>query len=261
MKKQIERCLNTTWVGKNIIYEECIDSTNAYAKLLGKKNGINGTVVIADRQTAGRGRRGRNWISPDGNCYFSLLLRPIIRMEHTSRLTLVAALATANAVRGVTELDTQIKWPNDVVVNGKKICGILTESSMGVGGVEYVVIGIGINANQRVFDSEIEAMATSIWKEKGMEYNRAELISGFLNKFEGYYEAFVQTEDLSMLMKEYNSILVNRGKEVRILDENERICTALGINEAGELLVCDKEDNVDAILAGEVSVRGLYGYV
>ncbi len=261
MKEEINSYLDTNCLGNNIIYMECVDSTNEHAKMIGKNGGVNGTIVIAERQTNGRGRRGRSWSSPEGNCYFSILLRPKIQTEYASRLTLVAALAVAKAVRRITGLKTQIKWPNDVIVNSKKICGILTESSTGYDGLEYVVIGIGINVNQRMFDAEIETMATSIFQEKHEECNRAELIACFVNCFEEYYEDFVQTQELSFLLDEYNNLLINKGKEIRILDENESIYLAGGINEAGELIIYDKYNNMKTVLAGEVSVRGLYEYV
>ena len=161
MKRRLEQYLKTSWLGKNIVYEEVMESTNTYAKMLGEENVMNDAVVIAKRQTAGRGRRGRNWISPEGNCYISLLLKPSIKTEHASRLTLVTAIALAETIKNVSGLETQIKWPNDVVIAGKKICGILTESSTDVNDLKYVVIGIGINANQSKFDQEIEANGTS----------------------------------------------------------------------------------------------------
>lgn len=261
MTERIKQYLRTAWLGNNIIYEESMDSTNTRAKMLGKENVMNGTIVVTDRQTAGRGRRGRDWVSPSGNCYFSLLLRPSIHTENASRITLVAALALAEAISGVSGLDVQIKWPNDVVVNGKKLCGILTESSADVNGLKYVVVGVGINVNQEMFDRSIEDMATSIALQTGRMTDCAQLIGEFLNCFEKLYDLFLKTEDLSALMESYNCLLVNCNKEVRIIDQSERIAIALGINELGELLVRDANGNVDTILSGEVSVRGLYGYV
>lgn len=261
MKERVEEHLQTRWLGKNIIYKDEIDSTNLCAKKLGEENVMNGTVVIAEKQTAGRGRRGRKWVSPEGNCYFSILLRPRIRVEHASRLTLVAALALAEAIMEVSGLQVQIKWPNDVVINGKKLCGILTESSFCDNGLKYVVIGIGINVNQEVFAEEIQEMATSIIREKGELTDCACLIGAFLNYFEHLEEQFVCTEDLSGMQERYNELLVNRNREVRILDEEEWVGVALGINEKGELLVHNSQGDTKAVFAGEISVRGIYGYV
>lgn len=261
MTERIRQCLHTSWLGNNIIYEAFMDSTNLRAKALGKENVTDGTIVVTEQQTAGRGRRGRDWVSPQGNCYFSLLLRPSIRTENASRITLVAALALAEMITNMSGLYVQIKWPNDIVVNGKKLCGILTESSIDGDGLEYVVVGIGINVNQETFDVSIEDMATSIALQTGRATDCARIIGEFLNCFEQLYEQFVQTEDLSALMERYNDLLVSRNQEVRIIDQNERVTVALGINESGELLVRDADGNVESILSGEVSVRGLYGYV
>lgn len=261
MKERIKECLQTKWLGKNIIYEERIDSTNLLAKKIGEENVMSGTVVVAEQQTAGRGRRGRAWVSPEGNCYFSVLLRPQIHVEHASRLTLVAALALAEAIMGVSSIQVQIKWPNDIVVNGRKLCGILTESSLDGNGLKYVVIGVGINVNQQEFDIAISDIATSIFAENGQLTDCACLIAAFLNCFECYFEQFVMTEDLLGLQERYNELLVNCNREVRILDVEEWSGVALGINEKGELLVRNHMGEVKTVLAGEISVRGIYGYV
>ncbi|MBQ4058494.1 MAG: biotin--[Lachnospiraceae bacterium] len=261
MIEQIKKYTKTKWLGTNIIYEELMDSTNTRAKMVGGENVMKQAVVVAKRQTAGRGRRGRNWISPEGNCYFSILIKPDIQVENAPVITLVAALALTQAIKNVTELDTQIKWPNDVVVNGKKLCGILTESSVGNDGLEYVVIGIGINANQKRFDLELESMATSIILQTNQMVDCAHMIGEFLNCFENTFEVFLDKEDMTDLMDRYNSLLVNRNREVRIIDRGERIGTAIGINEKGELLVCGADGDVETVVSGEVSVRGLYGYV
>jgi len=261
MEKEIKQLLRTKWMGHNVIYKECVDSTNIQAKQLGEAGVLEGTVVVARRQTAGKGRRGRNWMSPEGNCYFSILLRPDIHAERASRLTLVVALALSKAIRDVTGLDIQIKWPNDVVVAGKKLCGILTESSIDVDGLQYVVVGIGVNANQLMFDEELRDIATSVRLQLGEEIDCCELIAGCMNHFEDLYEVFLQTQDLTCLMEEYNRLLVNQNQKVRIIDKEERIGVALGINEMGELQVKMSDGVVENVISGEVSVRGVYGYV
>lgn len=261
MIETIKRYLKTNWLGSYIIYEDTMDSTNTRAKVLGEENVMNGAVVVTKKQTAGRGRRGRNWISPEGNCYFSILLKPDMQVENASMITLVAALALAQAIENVTKLVVQIKWPNDVVVDGKKLCGILTESRVDANGLKYVVVGVGVNANQKEFDTEIESMATSLTIQSGRDVDCAKIISEFLNCFENVFDSFLQTEDMSMLMEQYNLLLVNRNREVRIIDRNERIGTAIGINEKGELLVKSADGQPETVISGEVSVRGLYGYV
>lgn len=255
--------LHTQWLGRRIVYEDEMDSTNIQAKRLGEENAAEGTVVITEHQTAGRGRRGKGWISPVGvNCYFSVLLRPDVLMERASMITLVAALSLAKAVSKTAGLDTMIKWPNDVVANGKKICGILTESSTDMEYINYAVVGVGVNLNQTEFPDEIKDMATSIFLETGNKVNRAELLAAFLNTYERYYEIFLETEDLSRLADEYNFLLVNRDREVKLVEKDqERIYTAVGIDKLGRLVVEDKAGRRETVISGEVSVRGLYGYV
>ncbi len=261
MVEAIKQHLQTKWLGRNIIFEECMDSTNIRTKELGEKNVINGTVVVARRQTAGRGRRGRNWFSPEGNCYFSVLLRPDIQAVNASQITLVVAMALVKTIEKISGLNPQIKWPNDIVLDGKKLCGILTESSVGEDGLKYVVVGVGVNANQTDFDDEIKSMATSLVMQNGQAVDCSQLIGTFLNCFEVLLEKFLKTQDMSVLMEDYNKLLVNRDKEVRLLGERESVGVAIGINEKGELLVQMEDKTIQSVVSGEVSVRGLYGYV
>lgn len=259
---RIREYLRTKWLGNTIFYEQEMDSTNIQAKRLGEHNAVNGTVVVTECQTAGRGRRGKTWVSPTGNCYFSILLRPEVLVDRASIITLVSAMALAKTIKQVTALDTMIKWPNDVIANGKKLCGILTESSTDLEYINYAVVGIGINTNQVDFPEEIKEIASSIRIETGKKVNRAELLGNFLNIFETYYEIFLETEDLTKLSEEYNNLLVNRGKEVKIIEkEQERVLTAIGIDRRGGLIVEDRNGLQETIISGEVSVRGLYGYV
>ena len=258
----IREHLHTKWMAGNIVYLPETDSSNIQAKRLGESGAENGTVVVTDKQTAGRGRRGRGWISPSGNCYFSILLYPDVRVERASMITLVAAMAVAKAVREAEGLETMIKWPNDVVVNGKKICGILTESSTDLEYIQYVVVGIGINCNQTEFDNEIIKMATSIRLETKKEVDRAKLLAKFFDCFEKYYDIFMKTEDLSELSAAYNELLINKGREVKIIEKDtERVLKAVGINSKGGLIVENMDGSQETIISGEVSVRGLYGYV
>lgn len=253
---------NTKWVGKELIYLDSVDSTNNKIKELAELGYENGTLVVADKQTAGRGRRGRVWESPEGtSIYMSLLLRPEINPNHASMLTLVAALAVSEAVTELTGEQVKIKWPNDIVMNGKKICGILTEMSVQPDGGFYIIIGIGINVLADNFPEEISQIATSIFLQTGEEINRADLVECVWERFEAYYEAFLEKEDLTQLMDAYNAKLANLGQQVKVLDPAgayEGI--AEGITEKGELIV-DTQEERKLISSGEVSVRGIYGYV
>lgn len=260
-EKHIREHLHTKWLAEEIVYLPETDSSNIQAKRLGENGGRNGTVVVTDRQTAGRGRRGKSWISPEGNCYFSMLLHPDVRVDRASMITLIAAMAVAKAVHEVEGIEAMIKWPNDVVVNGKKICGILTESSTDLEYIEYVVVGIGINCNQKEFDEEISGMASSISLETGHDVERAKLLARFFECFEAYYDTFMETEDLSKLSDIYNEMLINRGRDVKIIDKDtERVLKAVGINDMGGLIVESDKGEQEVIISGEVSVRGLYGY-
>ncbi len=261
----IESFIETKWAAKNLIFKKETGSTNIDAKLLGEAGAPSGTLVVADRQTAGLGRRGRAWVSEEGeNIYMSIMLRPDCLPEKASMLTLVMALA---ALEAVNELKAKtsgalIKWPNDIVMNGKKVCGILTEMSAELDGIHYVVIGIGINSNQTQFDDGIADRATSIFNETGKKVNRAKLIGRTMHYFEKYYAEFEKSRDMSALMERYNSFLVNMDERVRVLDpKGEYEGTARGINDKGELIVDRADGNREYVYAGEVSVRGVYGYV
>ena len=256
-------CLETEWAGGRIVYFDATDSTNVQAKRLAEAHAPHGTLVVSDRQDGGKGRRGRSWASPSGvGIWMSLILRPEIAPSSASMLTLAAALAVREGIQEETGLSPLIKWPNDLVLNGKKICGILTEMSTELMEIQYVITGIGINVNQREFPPEIRDTATSLSLEAGRSFRRSSLIAAILKAFEKDYEAFLKTGDLSLLLEEYNACLVNRGKEVCILDPSgEYRAVAEGIDESGSLLVTLPDGTRREIISGEVSVRGIYGYV
>ena len=174
---ELKSRIHNGWAGNSIYYYEETGSTNMDAKLLAEEGAMHGTVVVADKQNAGRGRRGKGWQSPAGkDIYFTILLKPDFSSEHMSGLTLVMALAVAQAVSAMCEVEAGIKWPNDIVVNGKKICGILTEMSIEHDYVKYIVIGVGINVNMGELPEEIRESATSLFLESGREITRAELL-------------------------------------------------------------------------------------
>lgn len=239
---------------------ETIDSTNKKAKELAVEGAAHGTLITADAQNAGIGRRGRSWSSEkNAGIYMSMLLRPEIGADKASMLTLVAALAVGRVL--VKLCQPAIKWPNDIVLNKKKICGILTEMSLNGTEIDYVVIGIGINVNNKDFPEEICQTASSLFLELGKEIDREMLITEVWKQFAVYYEQFLQTEDLSRLQEEYEHILVNKEEKVKVLDPlGEYIGIAKGITNIGELIV-DTGGELRYVSGGEVSVRGIYGYV
>ena len=208
---ELHSVLDTKWAGKNVVYYDEIDSTNNRAKEAGDNGAAHGTLFVADMQVAGKGRRGRVWKSPSGSSiYMTILLYPDIPPVKAPQLTLLMAIAVAEGIQEVTGLETKIKWPNDIVVNGRKICGILTEMSTEIDYINHVVIGAGINVNQDTFSDDIKATASSLKLELGKSVKRSELIAAVMKSFEKCYEIFIETEDLSGLQELYNSMLVNR---------------------------------------------------
>ena len=263
--------MQTKYIGRTVHYYDCIDSTN----IRGGELAAHGHLVVADTQTAGKGRRGRSWESPAGkNIYFSLVLKPDFAPDKAPMLTLVMAMAVLRALESAEDRIgisisqkigngcLGIKWPNDIVLNGKKVCGILTEMSLQQNRIGHVVIGVGINVNKQDFPEELVDKATSLDAECGQEFSRSVILQEILRIFEEEYEVFLQTEDLSGILERYNDALVNRGREVRVLDpQGEYTGIAEGINRMGELMVALPDGQLSNVYAGEVSVRGIYGYV
>lgn len=261
-KNEIESGLDTKWAGRKLYYFDETGSTNDDVKRFAEEGDPHGTLVVADKQNAGRGRRGRTWVSEKGdNVYFSIALKPDMSPNNASMLTLVMALAVTKAIREETELEALIKWPNDIVVNHKKVCGMLTEMTMELDYIHEVVIGVGININQTSFPEEIQQNASSLYVEGGKKIMRSALLQKVMRFFEQYYEQFMETQDLSKLIPEYNQLLVNLDTGVKVLDpKGEYEGVARGVDEQGQLLV-EKDGEIIKVYAGEVSVRGFYGYV
>ncbi|SKC04348.1 BirA family transcriptional regulator, biotin operon repressor / biotin-[acetyl-CoA-carboxylase] ligase [Lachnospiraceae bacterium] len=257
--------LRTKWLGAGdrLIYKKETGSTNEDIKQNAEKGAPEGLMIVADTQTAGKGRRGRSWQTPSGvNIAMSYLMRPDFVPDLAPMMTLVVALAAAEGINKATGLETGIKWPNDIVINGKKLVGILTEMSIEPDFINYVVIGTGINVNQEDFPEEIKATATSLMLETGSRVSRSAVVGAVTTAFEKYYEIFRKNDDLSELVEEYDRLCVNVNNKVRVLDpKGEWNGTASGINARGELLVTREDGTETAVYAGEVSVRGVYGYV
>ena len=253
--------IHTKWAGKTVHFAREIDSTNLWIKRLAKEGAPEGTLALAEFQSAGRGRLGRSWEVPEGtSVMMSILLRPKFEPQYAPTLTLVMGMAVAKAVKSLG-FDVSIKWPNDVVVSHKKICGILTEMGVRDGKIDYAVIGVGINVNIKEFPEEMVDKATSLYLESGREFDRSQIPGLVMEAFEKYYEKFAATCDLSGLKEEYESILANYNQPVRVLAKEPYEGVARGITDGGELLVEKTDGTIVAVSAGEVSVRGLYSYV
>lgn len=236
-----------------------VDSTNNYLKTLGASGAPHGTVAIAETQTGGRGRMGRRFVSPPGSGVFlSVLLRPSCPPQALMTLTAQAAVATRRAIRAVTGAETGIKWVNDLVLNGKKLCGILTELSIEAesGLVSYAVVGIGVNCNldASAYPPELRGIVGSLRSETGTRVDRNALAAAMVRELSALPELDWRAE--------YQSACVNLGKDVQILAPGQppRIGKALDVGPDAALLV-QTEAGIEAIQSGEVSVRGMYGYV
>ena len=253
--------IHTKWAGKTVHFARETDSTNLWIKRLAKEGASEGTLALAEFQSAGRGRLGRSWEVPEGtSVMMSILLRPKFEPQYAPTLTLVMGMAVAKAVKSLG-FDVSIKWPNDVVVSHKKICGILTEMGVRDGKIDYAVIGVGINVNIKEFPEEMADKATSLYLESGKEFDRSQIPGLVMEAFEEYYEKFAATCDLSGLKEEYESILANYNQPVRVLAKEPYEGVARGITDGGELLVEKTDGTIATVSAGEVSVRGLYSYV
>ena len=262
-KQEIVGLLQSKWAGREVVFFEETGSTNVEAKLLADQGAVHGTLVAADSQSGGKGRRGRSWHSPKGSAIaMSLILKPELEPEKASMLTLIQAMAVIKALEDVCRINPQIKWPNDILVNEKKVCGILTEMNLDNAKISSIIIGCGINVNQDDFPEDIAEIATSLKLETGESFRRVELIASICRYFETYFEQFMDMKDLSGIIEEYNAHLISRGRIVKVLDpKDEFMGEAVGINTLGELLVKRADGKIVNVYAGEVSVRGIYGYV
>lgn len=262
LPKEIEVLISNNTIGKEIVYFDSIDSTNSYAKKEANKL-KDGTVILSEEQLLGRGRRGRNWTSPKGTgIWMSLVLKPNIPPTEGVKMTQIAAAAVCKSIRELTGLNALIKWPNDIVINGKKICGILTEMAGELNEVNYIVVGIGINVNTDGFSSELKEKATSLFIEGGRKIDRRELVVNILKNFEVLYNIYIKDLDLNetlAIVKNYSAIL---GKEIKIIQGNlEKKVRAIDINDEGLLLVQMDDGSEQLISSGEVSIRGKNGYI
>lgn len=266
---EIESLLSDDSFCERVECHDIIDSTNFRAKQLAEQGEPEGTLVVADEQTAGRGRRGRGWSAPSGvGIYMTYVLRPELPPAQVPGITLLTALAMCRAIHQICGVQAEIKWPNDVIMDGKKICGILTEMSSEVQFVHYAVTGIGVNANMQEFPEEIQQTATSIYLQTGKRVDRPKLTAAFADLFGVYYRRYVQDGDLSAFVEEYNQVLANRDREVRVFHgmvedaapETISQGIARGIDKDGSLRV-EIDGEIQTIRSGEVSVRGVYGYV
>ncbi|MBU1036075.1 biotin--[acetyl-CoA-carboxylase] ligase [bacterium] len=255
--QEIQRGLSTNYIGKEIFYFPELKSTNIMAKekALHRAGGIDeGTLIIAERQSAGKGRLGREWFSPVGGIWLSIILYPKLSPSYISRITLMTAVAVVKAIKICTQIESQIKWPNDILINEKKVCGILTEMSAELDIINWVVVGIGINVNidHRDFPEDIQENTISLKEILGKEVLRVKLVQTFLQGFEKYYESLKRRE-FSSILKEWKLYSHTLGKKIKV-DMGERIITgeAMDINESGALILKKEDGQLVELISGTI---------
>jgi BirA family biotin operon repressor/biotin-[acetyl-CoA-carboxylase] ligase len=244
--------LNTRFIGQKTLYYPSLTSTMDIARQQVARKAPEGTAVIADRQTTGRGRLKRNWVSPKGNIAVSIILYPARAYLHS--LTILASLAVFHSIETTTGLKCQLKWPNDVLIKGKKVCGILLESQSKTDNVDYATIGIGINVNMRLGDyPEIASIATSLAAELGKEVSRLTLIRNLFVETERLY---LKLQSGESLLPEWQEHLITLGKNVRVRSgEDVFEGIAESVAEDGSLLLRCPDGCLMKFMAGDVTLR------
>ena len=244
--------LETRFIGQRVIYYPSLTSTMEVAKREAKRGVAEGTVVIADVQTAGKGRIKRIWLSPSGNIALSIILYPSV--AYLSSLVMLASLAVIYSIETVTGLKLQLKWPNDVLINGKKVCGILIESDVSGNKVDYAIIGIGINVNLRPADfPELSLIITSLFNELGREVSRLAIIRHLLVEVERLYLALLSGESI---YEQWRDRLVTLGRRVQVRwGKTVYEGIAESIAKDGSLLLRCPDGSLTRVVAGDVTLH------
>lgn len=246
-------------IGKKIHYLKEVDSTNSYAWKLAGNGSEEGEVVVAESQNRGRGRNKHVWQSPpECNIYTSIILRPSIKPSLAPQLTLMAGVAVAELLTQYCPDTVSLKWPNDVLIGGKKICGILTEMSVKHGAVDFVVVGIGININIKKtdLDEDYRHKATSLIEETARQVSRSSFASALFRTFETWYTSYI-SEGFIVIKDRWTAFSGIIGREIAVSDGDKvRRGTVLGINDCGELVVIDTNKKTHQIVSGDVEIIG-----
>ncbi|UCE44245.1 MAG: biotin--[acetyl-CoA-carboxylase] ligase [Candidatus Bathyarchaeota archaeon] len=252
--EKIKKGLKTEFIGQRIHHFTEVTSTNDVAKKLASNGVEEGTVVISETQTLGRGRLSRRWASPQGGIWFSTVLRPQVKPKDASKLTLAAAVAAAQTIKEMFGLDAEIKWPNDVLVSGKKICGILTETSTKGETVDSAVVGIGINANTSpdAFPESLRNSLTSLKSELCEEIDRGDFLRALLEKIEYYYRFFAE-EKFDLILQEWRKLASFLGQYVEVISFDEKIMgRAVDVDQNGALIVKLEDGSERKVTTGDV---------
>jgi len=255
---EVKPLLTTKWMGKTIHYCHSIDSTNSKAYQLAIQDAEEGEVVIAELQVKGRGRLGRYWFSPAFlNLYLSVILRPQIPPHQASLITLMAAVATANAIEKYSGLLPLIKWPNDILIRDRKVAGLLNEIHSEMDRIHFVILGIGVNLNMdgKMFSKEIRGVATSLKREMGQTISRKAFLQSLLEELESWYEIFLK-EGGAPVLKAWRDRAKIEGKRVRVTSFGETLSgVAVDIDSDGAMILETKDGKRKRIVAGDVEYR------
>ena len=255
--EKIKNGLETSFMGQKIFYFEEAASTNDLAKELAGKGVEEGTLVVAETQTHGKGRLGRRWISPRGGIWFSVILRPEVGSKDAPKIVFTAALAIAKTIRKVLRLTAKTKWPNDVLVHNKKVCGLLAETSISDDNINFVVLGIGVNANvdTNAFPQELTGSLTSLKKEAKREIPREEFLQALLKEMEHCYNDFTRGR-FARILEEWKSLTDMIGKDVEVVSFDERFeGKAIDVDQDGALMVRLEDESVKRVFSADVSIR------
>jgi BirA family biotin operon repressor/biotin-[acetyl-CoA-carboxylase] ligase len=255
---KLQEGLQTKRLGRNIFFVHEVDSTNSWAKELALLGAEEGTVAMAETQTAGHGRLDRVWFSPKGGLYFSVVFRPVLEPKQTAKLVFVAGLAVAEALHELYGLGVETKWPNDVLVNKRKVCGILTEMNTTGDKVNFVVVGIGINANfdtKNALPQEWWRDATSLENELDRKVQLDNLFKALIERLECIYELFLK-EGFALVLREWKKHASFLGCKVKVVsDEEEWIGQALNVENEGSLTIRLEDGTLKRVLVGDISLR------
>ncbi len=251
----IKKGLNTQIMGKEVYCFRETDSTQTVARRLADDGVREGTVVLAEGQTRGKGRRGRSWFSPPGQgIWASIILRPPISPSQAGRVCLTSALVVAEAIREITGLPALIKWPNDIFIDGKKVGGILIEMTAEMDPVKFIILGIGVNVNQDKFSEELKGKALSLKQEKGKKVSRLFLLQEILRKLDNYYPSLKEEGKFEVLASRWRKLSVTLGEQIRVFSRGETVeGQAIGIDDQGALLLRLDSGFVKHLVNGEVA--------
>lgn len=261
-KTGLQHKIRTKYLGQVIHFVDSLSSTNDYAKSLALKGAVAGTLVAADSQTAGRGSGNRTWLSPPHTgVYFSFVLTPSFPPRRAQEVTVLTAYSITMSLREKYKVPVLLKWPNDILLNSKKIGGVLAEGSVVEDAIKCMVIGVGINVNMTQFPQELQDKASSLCLECGYSFDRTDLVADFLHQFEQEYDQYIVEGSLDHIIPAYDALLIHRDQRIRLIEKkSETIVISKGINRFGELRIQEPDGSMRDVGIGEVSIRGIPGY-